>query len=151
MSSSAADPDGGKIYNLLYNITTETVDKQVSSVASSGQYSFSMDEINPAVYVLVSGSDIDNDGYICGAGEACAYWPSAQEPDYLIANQSFTGLTMKLRYETQVQVGASSISGAAIGAKKVQPQATCKNEISNGAQSNIKLSSCAKKMLRRSN
>ena len=151
LSSSAADPDGGKIYNLLYNITTETVDKQVSSVASSGQYSFSMDEINPAVYVLVSGSDIDNDGYICGAGEACAYWPSAQEPDYLIANQSFTGLTMKLRYETQVQVGASSISGAAIGAKKVQPQATCKNEISNGAQSNIKLSSCAKKMLRRSN
>jgi serine protease len=151
LSSSAADPDGGKIYNLLYNKTTETVDKQVSSVASSGQYSFSMDEINPAVYVLVSGSDIDNDGYICGAGEACAYWPSAEEPDYLIANQSFTGLTMKLRYETQVQVGASSISGAAIEGKKVQPPATCKNEISNGAQSNIKLSSCAKKMLRRSN
>ena len=149
LPSNAGDPDAGGIYTLLYNVNTEIVERQDSSVASAGQYSFSIDQVNPAVYILVSGSDIDNDGFICGAGEACGYWPNVQDPDYLIANQSFADLTMGIIYQTQIQVDTNALSSSPTGVKKVDSQVDCQNEANVTRSPKIGLSICAKNMLRR--
>ena len=149
LESDAIDPDGGKVYALLYNIETDTVEKQMSSTASSGAYSFSIDEIDPAVYTLIAGSDIDNDCEICGAGEACAIWPNHQEPDYLVANQSFANLEMALRYETPIQAKTHSALVAATAGKELPPKAFCRKGQGVGEQPKIRLSSHAKQMIKR--
>ena len=146
-----ANPDGGRLYTLLYNINTKQVEKQASSDASSGKYSFSIEGINPGVYTLLTGSDIDNDGYICGPGEACASWPSMAEPDYLIVNKSITDLTMGIRYQTQVEVGPNTLSASSVSTKKIPTQSTCETELGQSKPTRISLSSCAKKLLRRPN
>jgi len=149
LESGAIDPDGGKVYTLLYNMTTDTVEKQMSSTASSGTYSFSIDEIDPAVYRLIAGSDIDNDCEICGAGEACAIWPNHQEPDYLVANRSFTNVEMALRYETPIHAKAHSALVAATAGKELPPKAFCRKGQGVGEQPKIRLSSRAKQMIKR--
>lgn len=50
--------------------------------ARDGRYSFSFDptEIPPGDYLLLAGSDLDNNGFFCDAGEACARFPRTEEP-----------------------------------------------------------------------
>lgn len=59
---------------------------QASVNPATGQYEFSFkfddgeaprrdDEVRPGSYFLVAGTDLDNDGFICQAGEACAEFP----------------------------------------------------------------------------
>ena len=149
LASSAGDPDGGRLYVLLYNVNTEEVESQVSSVASAGQYSFAFDEVQPAVYVLVAGSDIDNDGFICGAGEACALWPNLQEPDYLIANQSFVDISMALRFETPILIDSSRVFSVAGETTKLPRQEACKSELAIDYLVGRKREGCADQMLQR--
>ncbi len=40
-----------------------------------GVGSQAQDEVRPGTYFLVAGTDLDNDGYICQSGEACAEYP----------------------------------------------------------------------------
>ncbi|WP_166646000.1 S8 family peptidase [Halospina denitrificans] len=50
--------------------------------ARNGQYRFKFDtsEMEPGEYLLIAGSDLDNDGAFCGAGEACAEFPVTGQP-----------------------------------------------------------------------
>lgn len=65
----------------VYNTVAQTI-----VVAKSGQYQFTflpddgalpkqLNEVPPGRYILVAGTDLDNDGLICHAGEACAEYP----------------------------------------------------------------------------
>ena len=78
--------NAGLIYTILYNGgSEETVSSTVSSVVN-GEYQFSLD--GPAgVYSLIAGSDSDNDGYICGPGEACGLYPLSDSPVDLLLNE----------------------------------------------------------------
>ncbi|MGO1500242.1 MAG: S8 family serine peptidase [Marinobacter sp.] len=84
--------DAGRHFVLLVNPEPEgelyTTVAQTSAVAENGQYQFSflpddgveprmLNEVPPGKYILVAGSDLDNDGLICHAGEACAEYPVA--------------------------------------------------------------------------
>ncbi|AOY87014.1 hypothetical protein BKP64_01805 [Marinobacter salinus] len=84
---------------------------QVSVVAEGGQYSFafvpddgveprSLNEVPPGKYILVAGTDLDNDGLICHAGEACAEYPVAglREEILIEAGQSVQGIRMTTSY-----------------------------------------------------
>ena len=93
-AGEAVEEDAGIMYTLLYNINTSTVEHSTSSSVNEGKYSFSIGDVTPGVYLLRSGTDIDNDGFICGNGEACALWPSAAEADYLIVNQSYEDIDL---------------------------------------------------------
>lgn len=50
--------------------------------ARDGQYRFQFDtkEMEPGKYLLIAGSDLDNDGAFCGPGEACAEFPVTGQP-----------------------------------------------------------------------
>lgn len=51
--------------------------------ASGGQYNFSFDSVEPGSYFLVAGTDVDNNGFICENGEACAEYPVNGLPQVL--------------------------------------------------------------------
>lgn len=67
--------DAGKQYVLLVDPETlDAVDTDEVSV-SGGQYRFSM-EAPAGDYLLISGTDSDDDGFVCDDGEACGGFPT---------------------------------------------------------------------------
>jgi serine protease len=68
--------DGGLQFILLIDAdNTETRYERIAT-AANGRYSFSFDGIPAGSYYLVSGSDIDNDGFVLRQGEAGGGYPS---------------------------------------------------------------------------
>jgi subtilisin family serine protease len=147
LASNAEQPDGGKIYILLYNLISDDPIKQVSSVAVSGQYSFTIEDINPDVYYLVTGSDIDNDGFICGPAEACAYWPSREQEDLIVANKSFDNIDMVLRFEAQVSASSQALS-TVNSSKALKIKSNCEKEIDVNRSDKVRIYPCVEQHLR---
>lgn len=72
------DRNAGRHYVLLLNADNpdSSRSRQVAATLSGGQYSFSLDGVTPGDYILVAGSDLDGNGFICENGEACAEYPA---------------------------------------------------------------------------
>ncbi|MDA8944626.1 S8 family serine peptidase, partial [Porticoccaceae bacterium] len=147
LASNAEQPDGGKIYILLYDLISDDPIKRVSSVAVSGQYSFTIEDINPDVYYLVTGSDIDNDGFICGPAEACAYWPSREQEELIVANKSFDNIDMVLRFEAQVSASSQALS-TVNSSKALKIKSNCEKEIDVNRSDKVRIYPCVEQHLR---
>jgi hypothetical protein len=63
---------------------------------SDGSYSLTFNSVPTGEYQLFIGSDMDNDGFICDAGEACGAYPTLN----LTENLSVTA-------DTQVDINVS--------------------------------------------
>ena len=99
-----------------------TVGQTVATV-SDGQYTFEFvpddglapllrNEVPPGSYVLVAGTDLDNDGLICHAGEACAEYPVSglRQEIEVIEGGSITGIRMTTSYSRPaLSVGSSDL------------------------------------------
>ncbi|WP_096281018.1 hypothetical protein [Marinobacter sp. LV10R510-11A] len=107
--------DAGRHFVLLVDPEPDgdlyTTAAQASAVAENGQYQFSflpddgaepkmLNEVPPGNYILVAGSDLDNDGLICHAGEACAEYPVAglREEVTVRRGEPITGIRMTTSY-----------------------------------------------------
>lgn len=107
--------DAGRHFVLLVSPEPEdgfyTTVAQTTAVAENGHYRFTfvpddgvepkrLDEVPPGNYILVAGSDLDNDGLICHAGEACAEYPVAglRQEITISPEKSVTGIEMTTSY-----------------------------------------------------
>jgi len=108
--------DAGQHFILLVNTQPNANDEfeaeaQVTVDAENGRYSFSfqlddgmepkrLSEVRPGRYFLVAGTDLDNDGLICQAGEACAEYPVSglREEIEVEADTNLTNIQMTTGY-----------------------------------------------------
>jgi serine protease len=67
--------DAGKQYVLLIDPESEEVVAQAAIEISGGGYGFNLSAPD-GDYLLVSGTDSDNDDFVCDDGEACGGFPS---------------------------------------------------------------------------
>lgn len=77
--------------------------------AQDGRYSFRFDptEIPAGDYLLLAGSDLDNNGFFCNAGEACARFPATEEPRPItITPETRRNLTFSTSYRLPVSPSA---------------------------------------------
>lgn len=91
--------DAGLHYIRLLDIDSGKVIKQVQSMAINGQYPFTMDNIPFGHYILVAGSNPDNDGLICNIAEACAEYPSVGLVEEITIDESSPEI-LHLDFET---------------------------------------------------
>jgi serine protease len=73
----------GPSHALLVDAAGDVV---ASAVSRDGRY-----RLEPALagdYVMVGGTDLDNDGRLCGRGEACGRYPSLEAPQVIAVGQS---------------------------------------------------------------
>lgn len=107
--------DAGRHFVLLVDPEslgqTYTTVAQTSAIAENGVYRFAfvpddgvepkrLNEVPPGDYILVAGSDLDNDGLICHEGEACAEYPVAglRQTVRVQRGEPLTGLHMTTSY-----------------------------------------------------
>ncbi|MCB1909572.1 MAG: S8 family serine peptidase, partial [Rhodocyclaceae bacterium] len=89
--------DVGRVYFLLLDPETGLSVAQADAAASSGRYDFRFNGVEAGEYLLVAGSDLDNDDFICGPGESCGAWPVASAPDVLtVGADGIGGLSMSI-------------------------------------------------------
>ena len=103
------DRDAGRHFVLLVSTdeSRDTVQQEVVE-AANGRYTFAFDEVEPGTYFLVAGSDMDNNGFICENGEACAEYPVNGLPEPItIGEAPLSGVQMTTSYRrpTIAQMG----------------------------------------------
>jgi len=78
-TGSIAD-DAGLHHILLLDSTGQSVLRRLTASSVGGLYYYTFANLPPGTYTVVAGTDMDNDGDICDAGEACGGYPSASLP-----------------------------------------------------------------------
>ncbi len=76
-ADTSGDRDAGRHYVLLLDANDfgSSRSRQVLASYNDGRYSYAIDDMVPGDYILVAGTDLDNNGMICENGEACAEYP----------------------------------------------------------------------------
>ncbi|SFR52763.1 serine protease [Marinobacter daqiaonensis] len=96
------DRAAGRHYVLLIDIDDSGDDnsRQLVSTVQSGQYPFSFNDVEPGQYLLVAGTDLDNNGIICENGEACAEYPVTGSPQPIsVGDNGISGLDMTTSFQ----------------------------------------------------
>jgi len=72
--------DLAELFILLYDPVAESTAFQAQGVADSeGNIVYNFSDIPSGSYVVYAGTDVDNDGFICQAGEGCGTYPRTGE------------------------------------------------------------------------
>jgi len=90
--------NAGRHYVLLIDPdATPDVNDTVPSEASvavpvtQGRYNFTLRDVASGGYLVVAGSDLDNDNVVCDAGEACGKYPTLDNPSVIDVNSENLG------------------------------------------------------------
>ncbi len=77
------EEDAGLHYVQLIDADSGATVAEKKVRADNGRYAYRFRDVPPGQYVVIAGTDNDNDGKICGPGEACGAWPA-------LAGEAFT-------------------------------------------------------------
>ena len=86
----------------LYVVAIDADNPIVSTIASTTAqsatptYSYTMTGVNVPRVVIAAGTDLDNDGFICGSAEPCGAFATLGSPNVLQMNGNKTGVTFSL-------------------------------------------------------
>ena len=68
-------------------------------------FEYQFDGVSPGEYFVVSGTDLDNDGLICDAGEACGAFPTVALPSSVrITNEDVTGVDFVGNFDPEISL-----------------------------------------------
>ncbi len=96
--------DAGFHYILLVNPDTWEAVQETRANAVNGVYEFKFDNVKGGTYMVVAGSDINNDNYICDIGEACGAFLVVRDPTPITVN----GATRLTDFSTGFDVSFTS-------------------------------------------
>jgi serine protease len=93
--------DAGFHYIRLLDATTqETVVEISEPVDDVGNYTFSFTDVPSGTYLLVAGTDSNNDSLICKAAEACGGYPVLNELEAISVDEDVSGLEFVTRFRS---------------------------------------------------
>jgi serine protease len=115
----------GEMYILLVNPDTMAGVTQVRARATNGVYNFQFTNVAAGTYLLVAGSDPDNNDSICDLGEACGAYLTLDDPVSVTVSANRSGLNFQAGYVTSIGANALSVNRRAGsgGVKRLQEDA----------------------------
>ncbi len=108
---AAGSPDAGNHFVLLIDPDTLDTVRSVMVSAAGGVYSYRFDDVEPGEYLVVAGSDLDNDLVICDSGEACGGYQTLDQPERITVDSS----RLTLDFGTGFGLRLSGASGGGDG------------------------------------
>ena len=116
--------NAGYQYILLIDADTNNVITQWDGNAQNGNYNFQFNDVvfsNGQSFLIYAGTDLNNDGVICDAGEACGAYISRDQPKAITDNDILTGLDFISGYSIGLQsLSATDISTRGIAIRRLQ-------------------------------
>jgi serine protease len=99
-AAAVGQGDLGPIYLLVLDAgdpARKVVAQQTVSAPSGGRYHYSLTVPGTPAISIIAGSDVDNDGGICSAGEACGAYPMLSgQLEVLRPTRDLTGIDFTL-------------------------------------------------------
>jgi serine protease len=84
--------DAGHHYVLLVDATTKESVQELDANATNGIYEFSFSNVPKGTYLIVAGTDMNNDAQICDGGEACGAYLTSSDPISLDVTKGYNDL-----------------------------------------------------------
>ena len=109
--SALVDPSAGHHFVLLVDPESLETVSQLESNPEDGSYRFRFEEVDPGDYLVIAGTDSDNDFLICDPGEACGAFPTTESTETLEVNRN-----RKLSFVTGFRTSFSSAASGGAGA-----------------------------------
>ena len=107
--------DTGYLFLLLLDADSFEFVAQVDVDIVNGNYLYFFDSIPYGEYILIAGSDIDNDFIICGIGESCGNYPTNEQPLRIVVDQTLTDLNFLASMVSDIISGSSATSNNSSG------------------------------------
>jgi serine protease len=114
----------GQQYVLLVEPETFQVVRGVrADIAQDGRQHFWFEDVQPGTYLLFTGSDADNDDFVCDAGESCGVYRSPGDPVLVVVGGSdLEGLDFSSGYDLANPSAAATLeTGEGLGLRKPGP------------------------------
>src|SRR5688572_22285884 len=118
VAAASGEPDAGMQYILLVDAATDEVLTQVEVLADGSSVAYEFENIPSGEYLVVSGTDLNNDGFICDAAEACGAYPVENAPETIAVDGAVTGIDFLVAYRT----GLPTTAGSKAASKGVRPE-----------------------------
>ena len=93
-------PTPGRVYLRFLNAATGQVEKTYAFVPR-GDQEFSLSDLPFGRYTVVAGTDMNNDGEVCDAGELCGSYPARAVPDVIDYKGAILNLVVQLGLNVQ--------------------------------------------------
>lgn len=106
--------DAGFVYVLLLDSKLNPV-AQVRGRSAAGAFPFQFADVAPGEYLIVAGTDSDNDDLVCDAGEVCGAWPTLGAPNPVtVENDDVAGLDFVAGFAVTLGSTATSVPAAGL-------------------------------------
>nr|WP_296748237.1 S8 family serine peptidase [Thioalkalivibrio sp.] len=102
----------GRIYVLLLDADGGTVAARGVDL-EEGVYRYRFDDVPHGEYRIVAGTDMNNDGFICVAGEACGAYPTLSQFERVVIDGDRSGLDFSVGFRARP---GDAILGSALNA-----------------------------------
>lgn len=102
---------GNTGYHYILLLDPETLDtvQQVDVGEAGGLYPYEFKNVSYGKYLIYAGSDPNNDGIICDAGEACGAYIALDQPTELDVMSDLTGINFGTDYNIDLPTGLSGL------------------------------------------
>lgn len=104
----ASNANVGYLYVLLLNTETFDTVGALKVAASNGIYNYSFNGVPPGTYYIAAGSDMNNDGSVCDAGEACGAYPTFAQIGKIAVNRNLTGINFNAGFSSNIGINSTS-------------------------------------------
>jgi len=106
----ATSSDAGFHYVLLVDAQSLEPIDEVALPASDGGYAYAFANVPQGDYLLIAGSDLDNDGLICDGGEACGSYPTLDLPAPVTIDHDIANADFDTAFRQSISTGATASS-----------------------------------------
>lgn len=112
-SPATQAPDAGELYVFLVDSSSlNATDMQIIN-SVNGIYTYSFNNVANGDYVLIAGSDMDNDFIVCDAGEACGAYPILG-PDLgvISVDNDINGIDFSVSFSSDIRANNFTITNS---------------------------------------
>jgi serine protease len=103
--------DSGYLFLLLLDADTYEFIEQVNVDIVDGVYQYRFNNIPFGEYVLIGGSDVDNDFIICSIGESCGNYPTNEQPLRIVVDGDKSNLNFLVTMVADIISGTANQTG----------------------------------------
>lgn len=112
VEASGSTASAGTLYALLIDTAGGTVAQRILQ-PQEGAYRFHFGQVKEGRYELFVGSDMNNDLFICDAGEACGGYRTLFDPDQIELDRPRRGLQVNVSFSPSINSNAAAQAGEA--------------------------------------
>jgi serine protease len=125
MQIISTDPNSNAGYQYIVLLDPDTKEPQYTTgaVAQNGRYSYQFDNVAAGSYLLIAGTDMDNDQFLGDSGEAYGEYLSKEEPVIINVNSDLTQLDFSSGFMVKLSAGLGAALKLRNGAQKASDSA----------------------------